>query len=185
MEPMKADYAKELYKCSHRTKEEAEKLWKYMTWGPFDSVDAMRETLEFIEKKDDWVGFVIVDKKSGHKIGQMVYINIVPKNRTIEIGNIWYAPDFQRTYANTESVLLALTHAFEVMGYRRVEWKCDSLNEKSRNAALGLGFQFEGIFRQHMIVKGLNRDTAWFSIIDSEWPQVKRRLQNRLEKYKQ
>jgi RimJ/RimL family protein N-acetyltransferase len=184
MEPIRADYAEELYQISHPSPDISEKLWKYMSWGPFTDANDMKTTLDFIEKKADWVGLVIIDKKSGRKIGQMVYINIAPSNRSLEIGNIWYAPEFQRTYANTESVFLALTHAFEEMGYRRVEWKCDNLNEKSKNAALGLGFTFEGIFRQHMIIKGLNRDTAWFSVIDSEWPAVKKRLQDRLDKYK-
>jgi RimJ/RimL family protein N-acetyltransferase len=185
MEPMKIEYADELYACTHQSEESAERLWAYMFHGPFSSADDMRQMIQQTVETDDMVAFVIIDKKSNKKIGQMVYMNIVPQHKTIEIGSIYYSPDFQRTYANTESVLLALTHAFEVLGFRRMEWKCNSENQKSRNAALGLGFKYEGIFRQHMIIKGKNRDTAWFSVIDSEWPQVKQQLQDRLEKYKQ
>jgi RimJ/RimL family protein N-acetyltransferase len=97
--------------------------------------------------------------------------------RVLELGHIWYVPEAQRTGVNTEAVYLMLSESFDRLGYRRVEWKCDSLNERSRRAAIRLGFTFEGIFRQHMIVKGKNRDTAWFSLLDHEWPDAKKRLE--------
>jgi RimJ/RimL family protein N-acetyltransferase len=106
--------------------------------------------------------------------------NYDPVHRRIELGHIWYVPAAQRTGVNTETIYLLLKHCFEEYQTRRVEWKCDSLNESSRAAALRLGFQFEGIFRQHMIVKGRNRDTAWFGMTDGDWPEVEARLRARL-----
>ena len=100
-------------------------------------------------------------------------MRIDPKHRVIEVGSILYSPLLQRTRGATEAMYLLMRYAFESLNNRRYEWKCNALNEPSRNAALRLGFTFEGIFRQHMIAKGQNRDTAWFSIIDSEWPKVK------------
>ena len=102
-------------------------------------------------------------------------------DRRIEIGHIWYVPAAQRTRANTEVAYLLLRRAFEELGYRRVEWKCDASNARSRTAAERLGFTFEGIFRQHMIVKGRNRDTAWFSMLDAEWPRVRRAMETWFE----
>jgi RimJ/RimL family protein N-acetyltransferase len=98
--------------------------------------------------------------------------------RVLELGHIWYVPGAQGTGVNTEAVHLMLCEAFDVLDYRRVEWKCDSLNQRSRRAALRLGFRFEGMFCQHMIVKGKNRDTAWFAMLDSDWPEAKRRLES-------
>jgi len=110
-------------------------------------------------------------------------MNIVPSNRTIEIGGIWYIPEFHGKYANREASYLTIKHAFEIMKYRRVEWKCNNDNLKSRQAAQKLGFTFEGVFRQHMIIKKKNRDTAWFSIIDSEWKSVKENLDEKQRGY--
>ena len=101
------------------------------------------------------------------------FLNLDERMRRIVFGHIWYAPVAQRSEANTEAVYLMLAEAFDELGCRRVEWKCDALNERSRAAALRLGFTFEGVFRQHMIVKGRNRDTAWFSMLDGEWPSAR------------
>ena len=108
-------------------------------------------------------------------------MNVDSAMRHVELGNIWYAPVAQRTRANTETVFLMLREAFEELGHRRVEWKCDALNARSRSAAERLGFAFEGVFRQHMIVKGRNRDTAWFSMLDREWPRIRSNMQRWLE----
>ncbi len=105
------------------------------------------------------------------------FLNIAPAMLHLELGNIWYSPAAQRTKINTESVYLMLCHSFEELGYRRVEWKCDALNERSRRAALRLGFEFEGIFRQHMVVKGRNRDTSWYAMLDRDWPAIKGNLE--------
>ena len=108
-------------------------------------------------------------------------MSVDPAMRHLELGNIWYAPRAQRTRANTESVYLMLREAFEMLGNRRVEWKCDALNARSRAAAERLGFTFEGIFRQHMIIKGRNRDTAWYSMLDHEWPAVRANIERWLD----
>ncbi|KAL0489994.1 hypothetical protein AKO1_005585 [Acrasis kona] len=174
LKPMKEEYADELFQVQN------DSIWDWMFLGPYNNVEQYRSDLKSNSENNGIVSFVVVDKATDKKIGQLNYINIVPKNRTIELGSIWYSPEYHRTYANSESVLLALTHAFEVLGYRRVEWKCDSRNEKSKAAAQKLGFTFEGLFRQHMIIKGNSRDTSWFSIIDSEWPSIKLALQERI-----
>jgi RimJ/RimL family protein N-acetyltransferase len=99
-------------------------------------------------------------------------MSMAPEMGRAELGHIWYAPEVQRTKVNTEAVFLLLSYLLGELHYRRAEWKCDARNERSRKAALRLGFQFEGVFRQHMVVKGENRDTAWFSLLDGEWPRV-------------
>jgi RimJ/RimL family protein N-acetyltransferase len=106
-------------------------------------------------------------------VGVVSFMNIDPPMRRLELGNIWYVPAAQRTRANTEAAFLMLREAFDALGYRRVEWKCDALNRRSREAALRLGFAFEGVFHQHMIVKGRNRDTAWYAMLDRDWPRVR------------
>ena len=108
--------------------------------------------------------------------GMAAFQRIVPQNLCIEIARVWYVPEVQKTHVNTETIHLLLREAIDRLGYRRVEWKCDALNERSRQAALRLGFQFEGIFRQHMIVKGRSRDTAWFAMTGGDWAQVKQDL---------
>jgi RimJ/RimL family protein N-acetyltransferase len=116
----------------------------------------------------------VIDRQSGAAAGMASYLNIVPAMGCIEIGHIWFAPPLQKTRAATEAIFLMIRHAFEDLAYRRVEWKCDSLNEASRRAARRFGFSYEGTFRQHMVVKGRNRDTAWFSLLDREWPRVRK-----------
>ena len=104
------------------------------------------------------------------------FLNIASDMQRLELGHIWYSPESQRSNVNTEAVYLMLCEAFDRLKYRRVEWKCDSLNGRSRRAAIRLGFRFEGIFRLHMIIKGRNRDTAWYALLDSNWPAVKKNL---------
>jgi len=105
--------------------------------------------------------------------GMVSYLNIEPKASSIELGHIWFGPAMQNTAAATEALFLLLRHALDDLGYRRVEWKCDALNAASRRAAVRLGFAFEGIFYQHRVVKGRNRDTAWFALLDGEWPSIR------------
>eukprot|EP01119_Soliformovum_irregulare_P023216 TRINITY_DN8085_c0_g1_i2.p1 TRINITY_DN8085_c0_g1~~TRINITY_DN8085_c0_g1_i2.p1 ORF type:complete len:158 (-),score=22.32 TRINITY_DN8085_c0_g1_i2:28-501(-) len=156
-----------------------------MPHGPFRTEAEFRDYLESLQRNSSLVPFVVVDKASSKRIGIITFLNIVPANRSIEIGNIWYGKDWQKTYANTEACLLTLRYCFNELEYRRFEWKCNAENEKSKAAALGLGFTYEGTFRQHMIVKGKNRDTTWFSIIDKEWKMVEEKLENRLKKHAQ
>jgi RimJ/RimL family protein N-acetyltransferase len=120
----------------------------------------------------------VTDPRSDQQLGVVNYQANVPEHLKIELGGIWYSPVAQRTGANTEATYLMLDHAFG-LGYRRVEWKCDALNERSRHAAERLGFTFEGVQDAHYIVKGRNRDTAWFRMLDSEWPGVRERLRAR------
>jgi RimJ/RimL family protein N-acetyltransferase len=123
-----------------------------------------------------WLGadplfFAVVEPSTGEVLGTVAFLRIDPNAGAIEVGHLAYSPRLQRTAAATEALCLLLAHAF-ALGYRRCEWKCDSLNEPSRRAALRLGFTFEGIFRQATVVKGRNRDTAWFSMLDVEWPDL-------------
>jgi RimJ/RimL family protein N-acetyltransferase len=171
LRPLEPDAdAPELFARSHGSRESLD-LWTYMAYGPFPGPDAMRQWLRACGESEDPL-FLAVEE-AGRRLGMVAFMNVRPEMGVLELGNIWYAPEAQRTLVNTEAVYLILREAFDVLGYRRVEWKCDSLNERSRRAALRLGFRFEGIFRQHMIIKGRNRDTAWFAMLDEAWPQVR------------
>ena len=168
--------AEELYRCTHGSATR-EQIWTYMGYGPFDSVHNMQQWLEVGAKSKDPLFFTVHHRESKFPVGMVSFLNIMSDMRRLELGHIWYSLDAQRSNVNTESVYLMLCEAFDRLKYRRVEWKCDSLNERSRLAALRLGFQFEGIFRQHMIVKGRNRDTAWYSILDNEWADIKKNME--------
>jgi RimJ/RimL family protein N-acetyltransferase len=152
-------------------------LWTYMAQGPFSDRSTFDTHVQWMASSEDPIFYAIVERVSKLALGYASYLRIELNHRVIEVGNIVYTPKLQRTVGATEAMYLMMRYAFEELGYRRYEWKCDSNNMPSRRAALRLGFQFEGIFRQHMIVKGLNRDTAWFSIMDSEWPKRKRALE--------
>ena len=116
----------------------------------------------------------LIDSRTGQAVGLASYLRINPEHGVIEVGHLHFSPVLQKTAAATEAMYLMMKHAFEVLGYRRYEWKCDSLNTPSRKAALRLGFTFEGIFRQALVYKGRSRDTAWFSMLDGEWPELKK-----------
>lgn len=160
-----------LYAGSHGTGHEA--LWRYLFNGPYASEAEFAEWLAEREKSDDPLFFTILDAASGEPTGYCSLMRIEPAHRVIEVGNILYLPRLQRTAGATEAMYLLARYVFEDLGYRRYEWKCDALNEPSRRAALRYGYTFEGVFRQHMIVKGKNRDTAWYSMLDGEWPERK------------
>lgn len=168
--------AEELYKCTHGS-DQKEQIWTYMSYGPFNNSHSMRQWLEGGAQSNDPLFFTVHHRELKHRVGMVSFLNIISDMRRLELGHIWYSLDVQRSSVNTESIYLMLCEAFDRLKYRRVEWKCDSLNERSRLAAIRLGFQFEGVFRQHMIVKGRNRDTAWYSILDNEWIDVKRNLE--------
>ncbi|MBN1964124.1 MAG: GNAT family N-acetyltransferase [Anaerolineae bacterium] len=154
-------------------------IWRYMFGGPFESLGAFGDYLDRQSDAPNGLSLCVVDIPTGRPVGIANFMNNVPEHLKIELGNIWYSPIAQRTRANTEGTYLMLRHAF-ALGYRRVEWKCDSRNERSRRAALRMGFRFEGIQEQHMIVKGRSRDTAWFRILDHEWPGVQAHLEGLL-----
>jgi RimJ/RimL family protein N-acetyltransferase len=150
-----------------------DEVWTYLFDGPFPDLKSFRQRLESMAKSDDPLFFAIIDSCSGHAVGYASYMRIEPAHRVIEVGNILFVPALQRTPGATEAMYLMAKYAFDDLGYRRYEWKCNSLNAPSRRAALRIGFKFEGIFRKHMIVKGRNRDTAWYSMTDEEWPRRK------------
>lgn len=158
-----------------------EDLWLYMPDGPFTERAAFDAHMEAKAISDDPLFFAIVDRKTGLAAGRATLMRIDQPNRVIEVGGIIYTRALQRSRGATEAMYLFARYVFEDLGYRRYEWKCNALNEASRRAALRLGFQFEGIFRQHMIIKGKNRDTAWFSMLDSEWPARKREFERWLD----
>ena len=161
----------ELFAISH-VDEATRNLWRYMPRGPFANFEEHAAFLREWQATPNVIAFAVRDAATHRILGSISLMNIRPDHGVAELGNIWYAPAAQRTKANTEACYLLLRHCFEDLGYRRMEWKCDSRNEPSRNAALRLGFIFEGIFRQHMIIKGENRDTAWFAMLGHEWPQI-------------
>jgi RimJ/RimL family protein N-acetyltransferase len=148
-------------------------IWTYLPDGPYESVERLRAMLAWARRSHDPLYFAIVPAGESRALGLASYMRIVPEFGVIEIGGIWFAPSLQRTTAASEAIFLLARHAFDELGYRRLEWKCNALNAASRRAAERFGFTFEGVFRQHMVVKGRNRDTAWFSIADGEWPAVR------------
>jgi RimJ/RimL family protein N-acetyltransferase len=174
-----AAHANSLYENSHGNG--AEDLWRYLFEGPFPDRAAFDAHLKQKAASDDPLFFAIVDKRSGLAVGHASYLRITPVHRVIEVGNILFTPRLQKTPRATEAMYLMARHAFEDLGNRRYEWKCDARNAPSRRAALRLGFQFEGIFRQHRIVKGRSRDTAWFAMLDSEWPARKANFERWLD----
>lgn len=148
-------------------------LWTYLGYGPFPGAAAFAAWVAGRVKLDDPYSYAIVDGASRRAVGIATLMEIRPAMRVIEVGHIVYGTPLQRTPLATEAQYLLAHYAFETLGYRRYEWKCNALNAPSRAAAMRFGFAFEGIFRQHMIVKGRSRDTAWYSMLDSEWPTRK------------
>ena len=145
-------------------------LWKYNPYGPFKNLKQFNHYL----KNTDCFFYAIYSKRHNKYCGLASYLRIQPKAGSIEVGYITYSPILKRTVEATETMYLMMKNVFETLKYRRYEWKCNNGNEKSKNAALRLGFKFEGLFRQAGVVKGRNKDTAWFSIIDKEWKKLKK-----------
>jgi len=145
--------------------------WGYLPYGPFATLAEFRTWLESDTQGTDPMFFAIVDKQTGRASGVASYLRIAPAAGSIEVGHIHYSPLLQKTRAATEAMYLMMKQAF-TMGYRRYEWKCNSLNQPSRDAAMRYGFSYEGIFRQALVVKGHNRDHAWYACIDREWPAL-------------
>jgi len=172
LEPLDAArHAADLFEANRRDADG--RMWTYLAYGPFDTLDAYRSWVERMAASDDPLFFAVVDTASGRAAGVASYLRIDPPNGAIEVGHIAYSPALQRTRASTEAMYLMMRRAF-TLGYRRYEWKCDALNASSRAAAERLGFSFEGIFRQATVYKGRNRDTAWYAAIDRDWPRLER-----------
>ncbi|MGE7956537.1 GNAT family N-acetyltransferase [Pseudomonas sp. NPDC089530] len=147
------------------------KLWDYLPYGPFPVRDAFDAWLNNHAVASDPYFFSVIDRASGQVQGILSLMSIVPAHGRIEIGHVTFGAPMQRSPKSTEAVYLLAREAF-ALGYRRLEWKCNNANARSRYAAERLGFRFEGVFRQHMVVKGQSRDTTWYSILDSEWPAI-------------
>jgi len=168
-------HAEQLYEAFRLDRENQN--WTYLPYGPFDQLQAFKNWLDEKAAAQDPMFFSIIDQSTGRASGLAALMRITPEQGVIEVGNIHFSPLLQRTRLATEAMFLMMQYVFEQLGYRRYEWKCNDQNERSKAAALRLGFQYEGTFRQHMVVKGKNRDTAWFSILDSEWPKLKESFQ--------
>jgi len=151
---------------------EAKARWTYLGGREFDDETGCRRWLETMTAGSDPRCYAIIDPADDRAVGMATYLRIVPIDGSIEIGHLSFSPRMARTPISSEALMLLIRYAFE-LGYRRLEWKCDALNAPSRRAAERLGFRFEGIFRQHRVVNGRNRDTAWFSLIDEAWPEIR------------
>ena len=147
--------------------------WAYLPDGPYESPGELRRMLRWADGSDDPLYFTLATLPGEHPAGIASYLRITPEHGVIEIGHIWFGTPLRRSTAATEAIFLLARHAFDDLGYRRLEWKCDALNAPSRLAADRFGFTFEGVFRKHMVVKGRNRDTAWYAITDDGWPAIR------------
>jgi RimJ/RimL family protein N-acetyltransferase len=148
-------------------------LWTYLPGGPYRDAAEYREALVIDQRSEDPLFFTLVRLPDERPAGIASYLRMTPAHGVIEIGHIWFGASLRRSTASTEAIYLLAAHAFDALGYRRLEWKCNALNQASRRAAERFGFAFEGVFRKHMVVKGRNRDTAWYAITDEEWPPIR------------
>jgi RimJ/RimL family protein N-acetyltransferase len=168
LEPLSvSQHAEDLYAAN--TLDDDGRSWTYLPYGPFATFTDYCAWMETASKSSDPLLFAIIDQEKNCAVGIAGYLRITPAAGSIEVGHLHYSPLLQKTPLSTEAMFLMMQEAF-TLGYRRYEWKCNALNAASRTAAERLGFTFEGVFRQAAVIKGHNRDTAWFSIIDSEWP---------------
>jgi RimJ/RimL family protein N-acetyltransferase len=170
LEPLNPDrHAKDLFEANAHDKEG--RNFTYLLHGPFETLEAYQAWMDDFCLKDDPLFFAVTDRQTSRAVGIASYLRITPSAGSVEVGNINFSPLLQRTPAATEAMYLMMKRAFE-LGYRRYEWKCDALNEPSRKAAERLGFSYDGIFRQALVYKGRNRDTAWYAVVDKEWPRL-------------
>ena len=173
LEPVSAErHARDLY-ASFRDSDPDGSVWTYLGYGPWQSPEQFEAWVKEREaSRDPWF-YAFIDRATSKAVGMGSFMRSDAPNGVIEIGHIWMSPGLQQTREATEIIFLMIRHCFDDLGVRRLEWKCDALNAPSRKAAERFGFQFEGIFRQHLIVKGRNRDTAWFGILDKDWPRIR------------
>jgi RimJ/RimL family protein N-acetyltransferase len=173
LEPLDPDcHASDLHAANSEDKDG--RMWTYLPWGPYSAFDDFVGDMRAGLRRSGFTTYAILAAKTAKAVGTASYLNANLSAGSIEVGAITYSPSLQQKPAGTEAMFLMMRRAFDELGYRRYEWKCNALNAPSRAAAQRYGFRFEGIFRQADVVKGCNRDTAWFSIIDSEWPTIKR-----------
>ena len=165
--------AEPLYAASHAPDGDPA-IWTYLPDGPYRSVEHLREMLAFAQASSDPLYFALVRRSDERPLGIAAYLRVKPQFGVIELGHIWFGRALQRTTAASEAIYLLARHVFDELGYRRLEWKCNSLNAASRRAADRFGFASEGLFHKHQVVKGRSRDTAWYAITDEQWPAIRR-----------
>ncbi|WP_347290781.1 GNAT family protein [Kluyvera georgiana] len=175
LEPLSLQHADALFAAHHQAADT--RNWTWLLREPEGSVEEYRQWIAGVESLQDPLHFAVIDIRTQQPVGSLALMRIEPNHGVMEVGHVHFSPLLSRTPASTEAQWLLMRYAFETLGYRRYEWKCNSFNEPSRRAALRLGFQFEGRFRQALVIKGHNRDTDWFSIIDGEWPALDRAFQ--------
>ena len=173
LEPLDAGrHASDLFEASHGS-EAALQIWDYLPWGPWKSEVEYRNVLRQQTARHEQIYYAVRPATGAKACGQTSFLDIQPEHGVIEIGSIWFGLTRRRTRGATEALYLMLRYAMDDLGYRRMQWRCNALNAASRAAARRLGFRFEGVFHNHMIFKGRNRDTAWYSILDDEWPEAR------------
>ncbi|MXN63375.1 GNAT family N-acetyltransferase [Stappia sp. GBMRC 2046] len=165
------NHAQDLFEAFSADREN--RIWTYLPYGPFDSAASLGNWLEATCLGEDPLFHAVIDKETGRALGVASYLRIEPATGVIEVGHINFSPALQKTVMASEAMFLMMARVFDELGYRRYEWKCDALNAPSMAAARRLGFVYEGTFRQATLYKGRNRDTAWFSVTDREWPGLK------------
>lgn len=177
IEPLDPDQHAAAMHAAHHGGDPDGKLWDYLPYGPFDTLAAYKTHLAMQASSEDPLFFSIIELASGDAVGVASIMRHDADNGAAEVGHICYTPRLQQQVGATEAMYLFACYIFDDLGYRRYEWKCNNGNGASKRAAQRLGFTFEGVFRQHLVTKGRNRDTAWFSIIDGEWPEIKERFE--------
>jgi len=175
LEPLNLHHAEALF-AAYQLAEDT-RAWTWLLREPDVTPESYAAWVESVLTLQDPIHFAVIDKQTGQPVGTLALMRIDSKNGVVEVGHVHFSPLLSRTPMSTEAQWLLMRYAFETLGYRRYEWKCNSLNEPSRRAALRMGFQYEGRFRQALVIKGHNRDTDWFSVIDSEWPTVNKAMQ--------
>ena len=173
LEPLNINrHSKDLY--ANFLKDKKNRIWTYLPYGPFKNYESFKKWMRFFCLNKDPFFYAVYVKRYKQYCGMASYLRIKPEHGSIEVGHINYSPILQNTTEGTESMYLMMKNAFEVLGNRRYEWKCNNLNFASKSAAKRLGFKFEGVFRQMFVSKGRNRDSAWFSVIDKEWKKLRK-----------
>lgn len=173
--PLKQQHSAALHDAF--TSDQTGTLWTYMPTGPFDTAADYSAWVIQACKSTDPAFFTVLEKATGAPLGVASYLRIQPENGVAEVGYITFSPALQRTVMATEAMYLMMKRVFDELGYRRYEWKCDALNGPSKQAAKRLGFSYDGLFRQALVYKGRNRDTAWYAILDQDWPRIKAELE--------
>lgn len=179
LKPLHEKYAADLFAAYQLAPDT--RSWTYLVREPESTEEEYRKWVLSVQDLQDPIHFAVIDKESGKPVGSLSFLRIDSNNGVVEVGHVHFSPLLSRTRMATEAQWLMMQYAFEKLGYRRYEWKCDSLNGPSRKAALRLGFLYEGCFRKAVIVKGKTRDTTWYAMVDDDWPKVNNALKRWLD----